>query len=48
MRDNGIQISEPSEALMKRLKSVGDSMTAEWLKRAGADGEKLLKAYQAK
>lgn len=48
MRDNGIQISEPSEALMKRLKAVGDSMTAEWLKRAGADGEKLLKAYLAK
>lgn len=48
MRDNGIQISEPSEALMKRLKAVGESMTAEWLERAGKDGEKLLKAYQAK
>lgn len=48
MRDNGIKISEPSEALMKRLKEVGDSMTAEWLERAGADGKKLIEAYQAK
>jgi len=48
MRDNGIQISEPSDALMKRLKAVGESMTAEWLERAGKDGEKLLKAYHAK
>ena len=48
MRDNGIQISEPSEALMTRLKAVGESMTAEWLERAGKDGEKLIKAYRAK
>ncbi|GLR63554.1 TRAP transporter substrate-binding protein [Marinospirillum insulare] len=48
MRDNGIKISEPSKALMTRLQAVGESMTAEWLERAGKDGEKLLKAYQAK
>ncbi|WP_228141587.1 TRAP transporter substrate-binding protein [Marinobacter sp. X15-166B] len=47
MRDNGIEVSEPSEALLERLKEVGNTMTAEWLERAGADGEALLKAYRA-
>ncbi len=47
MRDNGIQISKPSGILTQRLRAVSETMTGEWLKRAGKDGVTLLKAYQA-
>ncbi|BES70264.1 TRAP transporter substrate-binding protein DctP [Marinobacter nanhaiticus D15-8W] len=46
MRENGIEISEPSEALSKRLEKVGKTMTDEWLERAGPDGQKLIDAYR--
>ncbi len=45
MEDNGIIVSEPSPALVKRLEKVGDTMTKEWLERAGEDGQALLDAY---
>jgi TRAP-type C4-dicarboxylate transport system substrate-binding protein len=45
MRENGIEISEPSDALAKRLEEIGGTMTEEWLERAGADGQALLDAY---
>jgi TRAP-type C4-dicarboxylate transport system substrate-binding protein len=45
MRENGIEISEPSDALAKRLEKVGKTMTEEWLERAGPDGQALLDAY---
>jgi TRAP-type C4-dicarboxylate transport system substrate-binding protein len=45
MEDNGIVVSEPSPALVKRLEKVGDTMTKEWLERAGEDGQALLDAY---
>lgn len=46
MRENGIEISEPSDALKKRLQAVGKTMTEEWLERAGPDGQALLDAYR--
>lgn len=46
MRENGIEISEPSEALSKRLEKVGKTMTDEWLERAGPDGQALIDAYR--
>ncbi len=45
MRENGIEISEPSDALAKRLEAVGKTMTEEWLERAGPDGQALLDTY---
>lgn len=46
MRENGIEISEPSEALSRRLEKVGETMTEEWLERAGPEGQALLDAYR--
>lgn len=46
MRENGIEISEPSDALAKRLEEVGTTMTDEWLERAGPDGQALIDAYR--
>ncbi|KMQ76221.1 TRAP transporter substrate-binding protein [Marinobacter subterrani] len=48
MEDNGIVVSEPSDALVKRLKEVGAMMEQEWLERAGEDGKALVEAYRAR
>ncbi|WP_417544610.1 TRAP transporter substrate-binding protein [Marinobacter sp.] len=45
MRDNGIEVSEPSPQLIKRLQKIGETMTEEWLGRAGESGQALLDAY---
>jgi TRAP-type C4-dicarboxylate transport system substrate-binding protein len=46
MRDNGIVVSEPSAQLVERLQKIGETMTEEWLGRAGSDGQALLDAYR--
>ncbi len=48
MEENGIVVSEPSEALVERLKEVGATMEQEWLERAGEDGKELVEAYRAR
>ena len=48
LKENGIVVVTPSEELMKGLKDIGAEMIVEWKKSAGAEGEALLKAYQAK
>ncbi|MGO1461769.1 MAG: TRAP transporter substrate-binding protein [Marinobacter sp.] len=45
MRDNGIEVSEPSPELVEHLQKVGETMTDEWLERAGEDGQALIDAY---
>jgi TRAP-type C4-dicarboxylate transport system substrate-binding protein len=48
LADNGMTVHTPDAALMASLAKVGDTIAAEWLKAAGADGEAILKAYRAK
>ena len=36
------------ESLKKELKPIGDTMTADWLKSAGADGKAIIDAYNKK
>jgi TRAP-type C4-dicarboxylate transport system substrate-binding protein len=47
LKDNGIEVVTPSAELMAGLKKIGEAMITEWKAQAGAEGEKLLKAYQA-
>jgi TRAP-type C4-dicarboxylate transport system substrate-binding protein len=42
----GMKIAAPSPALAAELKKVGDTMTADWLKQAGADGQAIIDAYK--
>lgn len=46
LKDNGIKVISPSPELMSSLKAVGATMLEDWKKTTGADGEKILKAYQ--
>lgn len=42
----GMTVDRGSEKLKAELKVIGDRMTAEWLKDAGADGKAILDAYK--
>lgn len=46
LRDNKMSVNDPNDALRTGLQKIGEQMTAEWLKSAGADGEAILKAYR--
>ena len=39
---NGLKVETPSEKLRADLKKIGDTMTAEWVKTAGADGAAIV------
>jgi TRAP-type C4-dicarboxylate transport system substrate-binding protein len=42
---NGLKVVLPGDALMAGLKQVGEQLTAEWLRKAGADGLAVIEAY---
>lgn len=42
----GMTIASPSETVKKALAAIGETMTAEWLKTAGADGQAIIDAYR--
>jgi hypothetical protein len=41
-------VHKPSPQLMADLKKIGQQMSDAWVKKAGADGRAVLKAYQGK
>ncbi len=44
---NGMEIIKPDPKLMEGLDAVGKTMLAEWLEKAGADGEKVIETFKA-
>lgn len=47
LKAEGMQVLEPSPQLKSDLAKVGETMQAEWLKKAGEPGKALLDAYKA-
>ena len=43
---NGMTIAPPSPALSADLKKIGETMTGEWAKQAGPDGQAMVDAYK--
>lgn len=43
---NGMKVASGSKELVSGLKTIGDKMTEDWVKKAGADGAALLEAYR--
>lgn len=43
----GMVVMQPSDALAERLSEIGETMAAEWLEGAGAEGAAVLEAFQA-
>jgi TRAP-type transport system periplasmic protein len=48
MGEHGIKIMKPSPALSSEFERIGRQMADEWAKKAGAEGEAILKAYRGK
>ncbi|RDE48893.1 MAG: C4-dicarboxylate ABC transporter substrate-binding protein [Candidatus Accumulibacter meliphilus] len=46
LQSNGMTIAQPSEALRKELRRIGETMTSEWLAVAGPDGKAIIDAYR--
>ncbi|MGZ3409450.1 MAG: TRAP transporter substrate-binding protein [Xanthobacteraceae bacterium] len=46
LKKNKMNVLPPSDDLKSGLKKIGDQLTADWLKRAGADGQAVIDAYK--
>ena len=46
LRQKGMTIEKPSEQLTADMRKVGNVMLAEWLRKAGADGKKIIDQYR--
>ena len=47
LKAGGMTVGPAGDSLVGELKSIGETMTAEWLEAAGADGKAIVDAYQA-
>jgi TRAP-type C4-dicarboxylate transport system substrate-binding protein len=43
---HGMKVQPPSPQLQAGLKKIGEQLTADWLKKAGAAGEAVIAAYK--
>jgi TRAP-type C4-dicarboxylate transport system substrate-binding protein len=46
LKSHGMNVLPPSAELQSGLKKLGDTLTADWLKKAGPDGEAVIAAYK--
>jgi TRAP-type C4-dicarboxylate transport system substrate-binding protein len=43
---NGMTVAPPTAAMKTELQKIGETMTADWIKGAGADGKAIVDAYR--
>ena len=46
LKAKGLKVEAPAPALIDGFKKIGETLTADWLKRAGADGQAIIDAYK--
>jgi TRAP-type C4-dicarboxylate transport system substrate-binding protein len=46
LKSHSMKVQPPSPQLKAGLKKIGDQLTADWLKKAGKDGEAVIAAYK--
>lgn len=46
LKAKGMKVQPPSAELSAGFKKAGDTLTADWLKKAGADGQAIVDAYK--
>ncbi len=46
LKAKGMKVQPPSAELAAGFKKAGDTLTADWLKKAGADGQAIVDAYR--
>ena len=47
LKQKGMSIDRPSEQLTADMRKAGNVMLAEWLRKSGAEGRKIIDAYRA-
>ncbi len=47
LKQKGMSIDKPSEQLTADMRRVGNVMLAEWVRKSGADGKKVIDQYRA-
>jgi len=45
LKAKGMKVEPPSPALAEGFRKIGEQLTADWLKKAGADGQAVVDAY---
>jgi len=48
LQKNGMTIHEPDAAMKSAFAKVGGQILQEWEKKAGAEGQQLIKSYRGK
>jgi TRAP-type C4-dicarboxylate transport system substrate-binding protein len=46
LKQKGMKVQPPGDALKSGLHKIGEQLTADWLKKAGADGQAVIDAYK--
>jgi TRAP-type C4-dicarboxylate transport system substrate-binding protein len=46
LKAKDMKVEPPSPALVEGFKKIGETLTADWLKRAGPDGQAIIDAYR--
>jgi TRAP-type C4-dicarboxylate transport system substrate-binding protein len=46
LKAKGMKVQAPSDALATGFKKVGEQLTQDWLKKAGADGQSIVDTYK--
>ena len=46
LKAKGMKVTPPSEQLKDGLQKVGDQLTADWIKKAGPDGQAIIDRYK--
>ncbi|WP_425097867.1 TRAP transporter substrate-binding protein [Tropicibacter sp. S64] len=47
LREGGMTVGRAGDGLVEELKAIGETMTSEWLEKAGDDGKAIVDAYKA-
>ena len=45
LAENGVTVAEPSDDLAASMRAIGETLTDEWVERAGAEGEAILERF---
>ncbi|MGN6462569.1 MAG: C4-dicarboxylate ABC transporter substrate-binding protein, partial [Pseudolabrys sp.] len=46
LKDNKMKLLTPSPQLKSCLEKIGETLTSDWVKRAGAGGQSVIDAYK--
>ena len=46
LADNGMELVEPSPALKAEFDAIGETMLAEWLEKAGPQGQAVIESFR--